>query len=124
MRALFKKACTAMEWLDINEAIKEVVILTQSEVRRNKVALRMELGADLPPVTGDRVQLQQVVVNLILNAIEAMSTAEGRERDLLISTRLGEGDEVRVAGSPIFDLSLLGVRLEGSAVKIAEAAKP
>jgi len=62
--------------------------LTQSEVRRNKVALRMELGADLPPVTGDRVQLQQVVVNLILNAIEAMSTAEGRERDLLISTRL------------------------------------
>jgi PAS domain-containing protein len=57
-------------------------------------------------------------------AIEAMSTAEGRERDLLISTRLGEGDEVRVAGSPIFDLSLLGVRLEGSAVKIAEAAKP
>jgi nitrogen-specific signal transduction histidine kinase len=84
----------------------------------------MELGADLPPVTGDRVQLQQVVVNLILNAIEAMSTAEGRERDLLISTRPGEGDEVRVAGSPIFDPSLLGVRLEGSAVKIAEAAKP
>ncbi|HEV3065592.1 MAG TPA: ATP-binding protein, partial [Chthoniobacterales bacterium] len=97
MRALFKKACTAMEWLDINEAIKEVVILTQSEVRRNKAALRMELAADLPPVMGDRVQLQQVVVNLILNAIEAMSTVEDRERDLVIRTQRGEGDEVRVA---------------------------
>ena len=97
MRALFKKACTAMEWLDINDAIEEVVILTQSEVRRNKVALRMELAADLPPVMGDRVQLQQVVVNLILNAIEAMSTVEDRERDLVIRTQRGEGDEVRVA---------------------------
>jgi signal transduction histidine kinase len=97
MRALFKKARTATEWLDINEAIEEVVILTQSEVRRKKVALRMELAADLPPVMGDRVQLQQVVVNLILNAIEAMSTVEDRERDLLISTQPGEGDEVCVA---------------------------
>jgi signal transduction histidine kinase len=97
MRALFKKARTATEWLDINEAIEEVVILTQSEVRRKKVALRMELAADLPPVMGDRVQLQQVVVNLILNAIEAMSTVEDRERDLLISTQPGEGGEVCVA---------------------------
>ena len=97
MRALFKKARTATEWLDINEAIEEVVILTQSEVRRKTVALRMELAADLPPVMGDRVQLQQVVMNLILNAIEAMSTVEDRERDLLISTRPGEGDEVCVA---------------------------
>jgi signal transduction histidine kinase/CheY-like chemotaxis protein len=97
MRALFKKARTATEWLDINEAIEEVVILTQSEVRRKTVALRMELAADLPPVMGDRVQLQQVVVNLILNAIEAMSTVEDRERDLLISTQPGEGDEVCVA---------------------------
>ena len=97
MRALFKKARTAMEWLDINEAIKEVVILTQSEVRRNRVVLRMELAADVPPIMGDRVQLQQVVVNLILNAIEAMSTVEDRERDLVIGTQRGEGDEVRVA---------------------------
>jgi signal transduction histidine kinase len=61
------------------------------------VALRKELAADLPPVMGDRVQLQQVVVNLILNAIEAMATVEGRERDLVIKTQLGEGDEIRVA---------------------------
>src|SRR5208282_5434491 len=65
MRALFKKARTAKEPLDINDAIEEVVLLTQSEARRNKVALRMELATDLPAVMGDRVQLQQVVVNLI-----------------------------------------------------------
>src|SRR4029077_3875870 len=69
MRALFKKARTKQR-LDINEAIEEVVILTQSEARRNKVALRMEPAADLYPVMGDRVQLQQVVMNLILNGIE------------------------------------------------------
>ncbi|HYY28041.1 MAG TPA: PAS domain S-box protein, partial [Chthoniobacterales bacterium] len=97
MRALFKKTRTTMESLDINEAIEEVVILTQSEARRNKVTLRMELAANLPPVLGDRVQLQQVIMNLILNAIEAMSTVGYRERDLVIRTRRGDGDEVRVA---------------------------
>jgi len=74
-----------------------VPALTQREARRNQVALRMELAADLPAVVGDRVQLQQVVMNLILNGIEAMSTVEDRERDLVIRTQRGEGDEVRVA---------------------------
>jgi PAS domain S-box-containing protein len=97
MRALFQKARTAKERLNINEVIGEVVIFTQSEVRRNNVALRTELAADLPSVMGDRVQLQQVVVNLILNAIEAMSTVEDRERGLVIRTQRGEGGEVRVA---------------------------
>ena len=98
VRALFKKAVTAKERLDINEAIEEVVILTQSEARRNEVTLRMELAANLPPVMGDRVQLQQVVMNLILNAIEAMSTVEDRERVVVIGTQRGEGgDEVWVA---------------------------
>jgi C4-dicarboxylate-specific signal transduction histidine kinase len=97
MRTLFKKASTTKDRLDINEAIEEVVVLTQSEVRRNKVALRMELAANLPPVMGDRVQLQQVVVNLILNAIEAMGTVEDRDRVLVIGTQRGEGDQVRVA---------------------------
>jgi C4-dicarboxylate-specific signal transduction histidine kinase len=97
MRALFKKVCTAKERLDINDAIEEVVILTQREAWRNKVAVRMQLAADLPPVMGDRVQLQQVVLNLILNGIEAMSTVEDRELDLVIKTQRGEGDEVRVA---------------------------
>jgi C4-dicarboxylate-specific signal transduction histidine kinase len=96
MRALFKKASTTKEQLDVNETIEEVVILTQSEARRNKVALRMEPAAGFPAVMGDRVQLQQVVMNLILNGIEAMSTVEDRERDLVIRTQRGEGNEVRV----------------------------
>jgi PAS domain S-box-containing protein len=97
IRALFEKACTTKEQLDINAAIEEVVILTQSEARRNQVALRMELAADLPPVKGDRVQLQQVIMNLILNAIEAMSTVEGRARELVIKTQRGDDTEVQVA---------------------------
>jgi PAS domain S-box-containing protein len=97
MRALFKKAYTAKELFDINDAIEEVGILTQREARKNRVALRMELTADLPAVMGDRVQLQQVVMNLILNGIEAMSTVEERERDLVIRSQRGEGDEVRVS---------------------------
>jgi PAS domain S-box-containing protein len=97
IRALFKKACAANKRLDINEAIEEVVTLTQSEMRRNLVAVRMELAADLPPVMGDRVQLQQVVMNLILNGIDAMSTVQDRARELVIRTQSGEDDLIRVA---------------------------
>jgi predicted ATPase/signal transduction histidine kinase len=96
LRALFKKADPAKEAVDINEAIEEVVILTQSEVRRNKVLLRMDLAANLPPVTGDRVQIQQVALNLILNAIEAMSTVDDRERKLIVGTQPGQDDQIRV----------------------------
>jgi signal transduction histidine kinase len=96
MRALFKKARPVKERLNINEAIEEVVILTRAEVRRNKVALRMELATNLPLLLGDRVQVQQVVVNLILNAIEAMSTVENRKRNLVIRTQRGEGAEIRI----------------------------
>jgi PAS domain S-box-containing protein len=96
MRTLFKKAYTATESLDINDAIEEVVTLTEREAQRNHVTLFMELAADLPPVTGDRVQLQQVVVNLILNGIEAMRSPENRERNLTIRSQRGEGGEVRV----------------------------
>jgi C4-dicarboxylate-specific signal transduction histidine kinase len=95
MRALFKKAYVAKERLNLNEAIEEVVVLTQSELWRNKVDLRLELAADLPSVMGDRVQLQQVVVNLILNSIHAMSMV--KERNLVIRTQVDNGSEVRVA---------------------------
>jgi PAS domain S-box-containing protein len=98
MRALFKKARTAKERLDVNEAIKDIVTLAQNEVRRNNVALRTELAANLPSVMSDRVQLQQVVLNLILNGIEAMSTVQDHPRELVIRTQRGEdGDEICVA---------------------------
>ena len=80
------KTGAAKDRLDLNEVIEEVVILTESEARRNQVVWRNELDADLPPVLGDRVQLQQVLVNLILNAIEAMASVEDRERVLLVRT--------------------------------------
>jgi signal transduction histidine kinase len=73
------------------------VILTKGEVRRNKVTLRTELAANLPSVLGDRVQIQQVVMNLILNGIEAMSTVQDRDRDLVVRTERGDRDEVLVS---------------------------
>ena len=96
MRSLFKKTGAAKDRVDLNEVIEEVVILTESEARRNQVVWRNELAADLPPVLGDRVQLQQVLVNLILNAIEAMASMEDRDRVLLIRTQPGEASQVRV----------------------------
>ena len=96
LRSLFKKIGAAKEQLDLNEVIEEVVILTESEARRNKVVLRKELAAQLPPVLGDRVQLQQVLVNLILNAIQAMAPVEDRERVLLLRTQPDEARQVRV----------------------------
>ena len=98
IRALFTKTCAAKERLDINEAIGEIVVLAGSEMRRNRVILQTELAADLPPVMGDRVQLQQVVLNLILNGIEAMTTVPDHPRELVIRTQRGANDaEVCVA---------------------------
>jgi C4-dicarboxylate-specific signal transduction histidine kinase len=78
IRALFKKTETATEPLDLNETIREVVVLARSEMDKQRVTLRLELSPDLPNVLGDRVQLQQVMLNLILNAIDAMATVQGR----------------------------------------------
>ncbi|MBV8815201.1 MAG: GHKL domain-containing protein [Verrucomicrobia bacterium] len=97
MRALFKKALPTKERLNINEAIEEVVILAQGEGRRNQVALRMDLAANLPSVMADRVQIQQVVMNLILNGIEAASVVEDHERYLVITTQLIREDQVQVS---------------------------
>ena len=97
MRALFKKARPVKEQLNINEAIEEVVVLTRGEARRNKVGLRMDLAPNLPLIMADRVQVQQVAMNLILNGIEAMRAVEDRERELVIRTQRHEGDQVLVA---------------------------
>ncbi len=84
MRALFKKAPTAKEPLEINDAIHEILALTQNEVHRSRVSLRTKLANDLPLVVGDRIQLQQVILNLLINAVQAVSELpEGpREVDL------------------------------------------
>jgi len=97
IRALVKKSGTEQVRLDINEVIQEVIGLIQSEIQKNGVALRMELAADLPRVLGDRVQLQQVILNLVMNGIEAMSAVTDRSRDLLIRSCQYESDKVLVA---------------------------
>jgi signal transduction histidine kinase len=82
--------------LDINNVILEVIALTHSEIHGHGVALRTQLAPDLPLVQGDRVQLQQVMLNLILNAIEALSEIFEGSRDLLIISESGGADSVRV----------------------------
>jgi len=96
IRALCKKTESPKEPLDLNEAIREVIVLARSEMDRQRVALRLELPSDLPHALGDRVQLQQVMLNLILNAIEAMAAVEGRARDLVIQTQNCEERKVLV----------------------------
>jgi PAS domain S-box-containing protein len=96
IRALAMKTATAMRPLDMNEAIREVVALARDEVYRNSVILRTDLVDDLPPVLGDRVQLQQVVLNLVMNGVEAMSTVGERSREVVIRTQNDEADQVRV----------------------------
>jgi C4-dicarboxylate-specific signal transduction histidine kinase len=81
----------------MNEAMREVIALSLSDLQRNQVALQSELAEDLPTITGDRIQLQQVIMNLVRNASEAMVDVHDRQRQLLIRTERGEGDGVRVS---------------------------
>jgi len=97
IRALTRKATSEKERLDLNGTIEEVVALVGGEILKNRVALRMDLRDDLPAVLGDRIQLQQLVLNLVINAIEAMSAVADRSRELAITTRNGETDQVIVA---------------------------
>jgi signal transduction histidine kinase len=97
IRDLVKKADLNRDWLDINDIINEVVDLVQSEVRNHQVVLYTELSAALPPVLGDRVQLQQVLLNLLLNGIEAMDAVTDRPRELRISSERPAPDTVLVA---------------------------
>ena len=83
--------------MDINEVIREVVALAEGEARRTRARLRTELAGDLPRVLGDAVQLQQVVLNLLLNGLDAMHAVAGRPRELVIRTQREATDRVRVA---------------------------
>jgi PAS domain S-box-containing protein len=97
LRALFGKRDAATEAVDLNDATREVIALSLSELQRGRIILRTELSDDLPPVTGDRVQLQQVILNLVRNASDAMSAVGDRPRELLIRTERDDEDRVRLS---------------------------
>ena len=97
LRALFSKKEVTIEPVDLNEATQDVIALSLSELQRNRVILRPELADDLPLAAGDRVQLQQVILNLVRNASDAMGTVNDRARQLLIKTETDEDDQVRLS---------------------------
>jgi len=96
LRSLYGKKDPTIESVDLNEAAREVLALSSSELQRNRVIVQQELADDLPRVAGDRVQLQQVILNLLRNASEAMSAVDGRSRQLVIRTEADEDGHVRL----------------------------
>jgi signal transduction histidine kinase len=96
LRALFAKKTAMAEVVDLNDAAREVIALSLSDLQRRQVVLRPELAEELPSVPGDRVQLQQVILNLLLNAADAMSGIEDRPRQLVIRTEKDGCDRVRL----------------------------
>jgi PAS domain S-box-containing protein len=97
IREFSRKAEPEMGRLDVNGVIDEVVTLVQLEALRHGVTMRLQPGSRLPMVRGDRIQLQQVIINLVINAIQAMATVTDRERVLLLRTQRHEPDHVLVA---------------------------
>jgi C4-dicarboxylate-specific signal transduction histidine kinase len=96
LRALFSKREFTLEPLDMNDVTREVVALSLSDLQRNRIALESEFASELPLITGDRIQLQQVVLNLLRNALDAMTTVHDRPRQLLIRTARDADNRVRV----------------------------
>lgn len=122
MRALFKKAPAAKEPVDINLVIQEVLTLTQPELQKNRVSLRTQFAVDLPTALGDKIQLQQVILNLVVNAIEAMSGVTENQRELHVSSQKiteshsesgQETIEAKVASEPGSTSLLISVRDAG-----------
>jgi PAS domain S-box-containing protein len=96
IRLLFKKGASDRELVDINEVVREMIVLLRSETVRYNISVRTELDADLPCVMADRVQLQQVTMNLMINAIEAMKEVNGT-RELIIHSCHGEDEQLVVS---------------------------
>jgi signal transduction histidine kinase len=96
LRGFFGKKEAVTETVDLNEATSEVIALLLSELQRNRVKVRQELAEFLPPIIGDRVQLQQVILNLFLNALDAMAGINDRSKLLVIQTKEEFNDNVRL----------------------------
>src|SRR5258705_5245626 len=94
IRALMQKAPTRIDSVNVNEAVREVIELTYGEALKNRVSVRTQLAEGLPLIQGDGVQLQQVVLNLVLNAVQAMSAVTDDTREVLITTSQTEPNEV------------------------------
>jgi signal transduction histidine kinase len=97
LRALFSKKEFTPETLDLNEVTREVIALSLSDLQQNRVILQSDLAGDIPSIIGDRIQLQQVTLNLLRNASDAMVGIEDRPRQLLVRTRREENDRVRLS---------------------------
>jgi len=97
IRQLVAKGDPQMHRLDLNDVIHDVVALVRSEVQRHRALLRVALASALPPALGDRVQLQQVIINLVMNGVEAMAAVDDRPRELVIRSNARANDEVLVA---------------------------
>jgi C4-dicarboxylate-specific signal transduction histidine kinase len=97
LRALFTHKDGTTELVDLNEAAREVIALSRTELERNRVITKIELDDELPPVMGDRVQLQQVILNLLRNGSDAMSDVDNRPRELLLRTEVEEAGRVRLS---------------------------
>jgi C4-dicarboxylate-specific signal transduction histidine kinase len=97
LRTLFTNRTATIEPVDLNDAVREVIALSSSDLQRGRVVLRTELADGLPPVGGDRIQLQQVVMNLVRNAADAMSVVNDRARRLVIRTEPDEEAGIRLS---------------------------
>ncbi len=94
LRALYARKTPTLEPVDLNEATREVIALSRSELQRSRATMRAELTEDLPIIMGDRVQLQQVIMNLLRNASDAVSGVDDRAREIVVRTSLDDGDRV------------------------------
>jgi signal transduction histidine kinase len=86
IRALVRKSSPRRDWLNVNDAINEVVALIRTEIQRNSISLQTQLSNDSPLILGDRIQLQQVILNLVMNAVEAMSGIDKAQRSLVVAS--------------------------------------
>jgi C4-dicarboxylate-specific signal transduction histidine kinase len=96
LRAMFAKKAPTMEMVDLNEAAREVIAISSAELRRSRSVLQEDFAEPLPAISGDRVQLQQVILNLLLNAADAMASIEDRPRTLRVQTQIHGSNSIKL----------------------------